>query len=428
MVIPGRRIWCALWLLAAGLEACRAAGSSAALPSKDLDPARFSGTGLAIRCAKLLTLDEEDRVFDPGMIFVQGGKLAYVGKPIEIPKDWELFDAPELWAWPGLVDLHSHIQSPGWADTNDMVKPLNPEFRVRPALDPREQRIAVAPAAGVTTLFGIPGSGTSISGFGTLYKTKTNAEYERMILRDPGGMKVAFNYNPQRHGGDLGSSWCGLSWSVEQLNDRAASLARHESARRTGHDDGALENLKRVHRKELPVLIHCASAEGVAGSVRMWKDRYDTVCVVSHGDWDGHHAAKFMAEREVPLNHGPRLMNFTTLRREEKMLGTAQAFLEAGVPLFSLNTDAPVIPEEEFSLQGAMSARLGADAYQMLRALTIHPAKSFMIGDRVGSLEVGKDADVVLSTGDPLDPRSRVEIVLIDGEVQYSRSENGQVF
>ncbi len=422
MVSPLREVRRGLGLLALGLGSCRA--PLATEPLRAAPPGTPpEDAGIAIRCGKLLTLDPEARIFDPGMLLLRDGKIAYVGKPIEVPGGYRIVDRPESWAWPGLVDLHSHVQSAGWWDTNDMVKPLNPEFRVRAALDPGEERLRVADAAGVTTLFGIPGSGTSISGFGVLYKTKRDAPYERMILRDPGGMKVAFNYNPQRGGGDLGSTWCGLSWNLENLNDRAANLARRE-----GPADPALENLERVHRKELPVLIHCASAEGVAGSVRMWKDRYDTVCVVSHGDWDGHFAARFMAERGVPLNHGPRLMNFTTLRREEKILGTSKAFVDEGVPNFSLNTDAPVIPEEEFFLQGSMSARLGADPYQMLQALTIHPADSFMIGERVGSLEVGKDADVVLSSGDPLDPRSRVELVFIDGEIQYSRCDDGQVF
>ena len=87
-----------------------------------------------------------------------------------------------------------------------------------------------------------------------------------------------------------------------------------------------------------------------------------------------------------------------------------------------------LLAKHELFLQGTISARLGADAYQMLQAVTINPAKSFLIGERVGSLEVGKDADVVLTTGDPLDPRSHVEVVLIDGEVQYSRREDGQIF
>ncbi|MDP6368591.1 MAG: amidohydrolase family protein, partial [Planctomycetota bacterium] len=90
--------------------------------------------------------------------------------------------------------------------------------------------------------------------------------------------------------------------------------------------------------------------------------------------------------------------------------------------------DSPVIPQEEFFVQGAMSARWGADGYAMLRALTIHPAQAFGIEARVGSLEPGKDADIVLRTGDPLDPRSAVDLVLIDGSIEYDRERDGQWF
>ena len=114
--------------------------------------------------------------------------------------------------------------------------------------------------------------------------------------------------------------------------------------------------------------------------------------------------------------------------REGRIVGTSKAYVDAGVPDFSLNTDAPVVPAEEFFLQATVSAHLGAEPYDMLRALTIGPARSFGIDHQVGSLEVGQDADVVLWSGDPLDPRSSVYAVLIDGEVQYQQSHDGQWF
>lgn len=380
--------------------------------------------GMALVVGKLLTLDESDKIFNPGLILMRGGKLEYVGELREVPEGFEVLNCEELWAWPGLVDLHSHIHGSG-RDLNDMVKPLNPELCASSAFDPFEERIEVATAAGVTTLFGIPGSGTSISGFGLVYKTKrSEPSYVNMVVRDPGGMKVAQNFNPQRGAGDVGRTWCGLAFNLEHLNDRVSRLASDDEAEL----DWQLENLARVHRGELPVLIHCASAEGVAAVVRMWKVRYGTDCVVSHGSWDGWMAAGFAAKHGVPVNHGPRTANMLSARREDRVVGGAAEYTAAGVPLFSLNTDAPVIPQEQLFLQGSMSARLGADAYHMLRAVTTNPAQSFQLADRVGSLESGKDADVVLSTGDPLDPRSRVEFVFIDGQLEYSRADDGQIF
>jgi imidazolonepropionase-like amidohydrolase len=403
------------------LAGCRASDSSRRETAGAFEPLAPGEHGLALVVGKLLTMDGEDRVFDPGLVLVRGDKIAYAGALVDVPAGYEELEARELWAWPGMVDLHTHIHCHGWDDLNDMVRPLNPELRARPAIDPTEDRLAHARAAGVTTLFGIPGSGTSTSGFGTLYKPERDAGYEDVVLRDPGGMKIAQNFNPQRGAGDVGSTWCGLAFNLEYLNDRARELAASARA------DWELENLMKVHRRELPVLIHCASAEGVADAIRMWKLRYGADAVVSHGCWDGWRAAGFAAETGTPVNVGPRVENLLAMRREDRFTGIANEYVRAGVELVSLNTDSPVVPEEELFLQGTWSARLGGEPYRMLRALTADPARSFQIGSRVGSLERGKDADLVLSSGDPLDPRARIELVLIDGRVQYSRRAEGPI-
>lgn len=377
---------------------------------------------VAILCGRLFTMADSNAIFDPGMLLIRNGEIEYVGKPVDIPEEYEIMDLGATWVTPGLIDLHSHIQSGDWRDTNDMVMPTNEVFSTRPAIVSSNPNMRRACAAGVTTLFGIPGSGTSISGFGVLYKTKTNASYEEIVLADPGGMKVAQTNNPERNAGDLGATRAGLSWLLEEVNDRAIEV------RDQGIFDPALDNLRRIQSKELPVLIHCAGSDGVASTVRMWRGTYDTRSVLSHGSFDGHHAAAYVAKMGMPVNHGPRTFNMTYGIREGRFVNTSKAYTDAGVPNFSLTTDASVIPQEEFFLQGTMSAHFGSDPYQMLQALTINPAKSFGIEDSVGSLEVGKDADIVIWTGDPLDPRTSVESVIIDGDIQYSRAEDGQWF
>jgi imidazolonepropionase-like amidohydrolase len=158
----------------------------------------------------------------------------------------------------------------------------------------------------------------------------------------------------------------------------------------------------------------------------MWKVEYDTRCVLSHGCFDAHATAPWIVATGAPINAGPREMDYFTTH-DGKITGTVEKYLAAGSKNISLNTDSPVVPQEELFLQGTYSARLGADAYTMLRACTIHPARVFGIDDRVGSLEPGKDADIVIRTGDPLDPRARIELVLIDGAVEYDATQ-GQWF
>lgn len=406
------RVACAAAVL---LAACASSGKR-----PDLDPLPPDGHGYALVCGKVLTVDGDDRIFTPGLILVKEGRIAYVGETRAVPQGYEVIELDTAWATPGMIDLHSHVHTGSWGDINDSVLPLNPQLRASAGLRPSNPNIRRACAGGVTTLFGIPGSGSSLSGFGIVYKTKTHARFDEVVVREPGGMKVAQSYNPER-GQDLGATRAGLGWMLEDLSDRAIGATREK------RDDPGLANLQKVHSKELPMLIHCAGSDGFADAARMWKGKYDTRCVLSHGCFDAHFTAPFVVELGAPVNAGPRTMDFFSTR-DGAITGTVKRYLDAGSKDLSLNTDSPVVPQEELFLQGAMSARLGADGYQMLRACTIHPARVFGLDDRVGSLEVGKDADVVVRSGDPLDPRARVELVLIDGRIEYDRKRDGQWF
>lgn len=376
--------------------------------------------GVALRCGRVLTVDESDNVFGPGLILVKNGRIAYAGPMRDVPAGYAIEDHSDLWAAPGMVELHAHVQG-SRGDINDMVYPVNAELRASAGFIPSNADIRRACAGGVTTLFGIPGSGTSIGGFGIVFKARTNATYDEAVVRDPGGMKVAQSYNPERRAGDLGATRAGLAWILEQYNEEARAMNREGTTR------PALENLQKVHARELPVLIHSAGSDGYPAAARMWQVENGVRAVLSHGCFDAHLTAPWLVDTGVPLNVGPREIDFASTR-DGRITGTAARYLEAGATDLSVCTDSPVVPQEELFLQGAVAARYGADSYTMLRAVTIAPARVFGLGDTVGSLEVGKDADIVLRTGDPLDPRSRVERVYIGGRVEYDRRHDGQWF
>ncbi len=385
-------------------------------------PAQDKPVGTALLCDRVVCVSDDDQVHSPGMLWMRDGRIEYVGAPVAVP-DGYVLEERMGWAVPGMIDLHSHIVSNGWGDINDMVLPVNPDLSVRAGIVPSNDQVRLACSGGVTTVFLIPGSGTSIGGFGVLLKTRTDAGYESAALADPGGMKVAQTHNPERRGGDLGLTRAGLYWNLQRTNREARAAGEREAAGEPA--DARLANLARVLGGELPVLIHCADSDGVGATVRMWRKEFPTRSVLSHGSFDGWQAAAFVAREGMPVNHGPRTFDYT-FSRLGHMQGSAAAYVAAGVPNFSLNTDAPVVPAWEFFLQGTVSARLGADSYTMLRALTLHPARAFGIDDRVGSLEVGKHADLVLWSGNPLDPRSRVERVWIEGHLEYDRLSDGQ--
>ncbi len=418
---------CAFTLFVAACASPRATSTSTSAPAGkrgSIHALAPGEKGLAISCAKLFSMNDAEEIFAPGLIVARGSKIDYVGPLIDVPAGYELLERGTTWCTPGLIDLHSHIQTGSFMDVNDMVLSCNPEFRTSPSIVPANREIQRACAGGVTTLFGIPGSGTNLSGFGVLYKTRCSGTYEQIVLADPGGMKVAQSYNPERRAlsvGDLGYTRAGMAWNLNRLNHMAIAATKR------GEDSLALHNLQRVHTKELPVLIHTAGSDACHTTIEMWGEDYDVRAVLSHGCFDGWKVAEYAARVGIPCNLGPRTFDWFS-SMEGQYIGTPQRYQDAGVQLISVNTDASVMPQEELFLQGTMGARYGADSYLMLKAVTSNTAKSFGLEDRIGILAPGKDADIVLWTGNPLDPRAHVETVWIEGKVEYDRARDGQRF
>jgi imidazolonepropionase-like amidohydrolase len=181
-----------------------------------------------------------------------------------------------------------------------------------------------------------------------------------------------------------------------------------------------LEQLRAVFDKKVPVIIHTAGARDCVATARMFQDVFDLWMILSHGTFDGHWAASALAPRKTPVNLGPRSYDFT---KQGRFQGIADGYFEAGCTDLSINTDAPVIAGEELPLQAAMASRLGLPYEAALRALTIIPARQVGIADRVGSLEPGKDADFIVTAGDPLDPRYPPTQVFIEGALVHRAGE-----
>jgi imidazolonepropionase-like amidohydrolase len=374
---------------------------------------------------------------DDGLIVVSGGKIAAMGPAAQTsaPEGASIVDLSSRWAVPGFIDLHCHIGGGRTGDINDMVLPTNPGLGTRAAVDPDAQELKDAVAGGVTTVLFIPGSGTNMGGFGTLMHTAGGRTIESLVLRYPGAVKVAQAHNPERGAGDLGASRTGMWWNLRRTLDRGRDYDRrwrdYESglSRLKPELDPELDLLRGLFQKKYPVIVHTADARDVMGTVRMFHDEYELWLIVTHGEFGAWKVAHEAGKRGVPCNIGPRIFDFLTPRYdnyENKILGIPSAYYEAGVKRLSLCTDSPVIPQEELQLQGSLAARLGLPRQVALAALTIEPARAVGIDDRAGSLEVGKQADIVFWTGDPLDVRHGVERVLIDGRTVYDATKEAR--
>jgi imidazolonepropionase-like amidohydrolase len=387
---------------------------------------------LAITGGKVVTIARG--VHDGGAVLVAGGKIAQVvprpGADWSPPSGCEVIDARGAWVVPGFIELHSHVGGES-SDLNDMVYPTNPGFRTLETIVPENRQLKLAQAGGVTTALFIPGSGTNMSGFGTLIKT-AGKDLDEMLVRFPGALKIAQGGNPERRGGDLGSTRVGMNWLIRNALAEGKAYTEawddYEAGKRSKPPpvNPRLEHFRGLFHREYPVLVHTQGYHLVHSTVRILHDEMRLRVIIGHGEFDGFELAPEVAARGIHVMAGPREYRFD--ERIGGFRGLAYEWHRGGVRALGVNTDAPVIPPQELVYQAAMAVRFGLTEDAALRGLTIHAAEALGVADRVGSLEAGKDADIVVWTGHPLDPRHSVVLTIVNGKVVYDARKEPQRF
>lgn len=377
--------------------------------------------GIVLDAGVVLPMDAR-RAIHNGRVLVSSGEIQAVGTQSELaaPDGWEHYSYPDGFLFPGSVDPHSHAHTGGWGDINDMVHPVNAELRVLDTVVAWNPLYQDAAAAGVTTVNAIPGSGSNISGAGVLLKLKPGATTAETVFRQPGSVKVAQGYNPER-GADLGASRMGMWWMLRYFLSEARRIAADDSI----EDHPDLAHIAMIEQGHHPYLVHTAGCRDTYGTWRMFGLEAGLPVVVSHATFNGYAVAPVFADHgDVPLNLGPRNFDFS-YNQKARFQGIVEAYESSGCENLSVQTDAPVVPLEELPFQAALAERLGASTWTCLESLNVKPASQMLAGDHFGRIEPGLDADLVIKAGQPLDPSTPVLLVLVDGEVVYD-IRNGQ--
>ena len=393
------------------------------------------GVGLALKAAKILAVPlEGQQVYDRAVVLVRDGKIEAVGTAasIEIPEGYEVRDLGERWLMPGMLDLHAHVG--GTFDINDAVYLANTGLRAKTAAIPSNPALDIALAAGVTTVLFIPGSATNVGGEGLLMKTGPDT-WEGSLVSDPGGMKVAQWGNPERWLFGVGKSF--ENYTIREILRRGAVYgdawkAFDEGAGPEPDKDPQFEIFRFLRNGQAPIAVHTQVHQVVLATIKIIKQELGYDVFIDHGTFDGWRAGGVAAENGVNAILGPRnvsMPNRGTLNwvgdNPERAQGVAAGYYERGHRMIGFNTDSPVIPQEELQLQAAMGARFGLPdtSLETVRGLTIVPAVTVGAGDRLGSIEVGKDADILVIDGHPADPRTTVFEAYIDGALLYDSEE-----
>lgn len=389
---------------------------------------------VAIHAAKVLTAELDGTQFiNDGVVLIADGIIQAVGssKTTPIPAGYDVVDVGDQWLMPGMIDLHSHVG--GTMDINDAVFQVNPGLRVLPAVVPNVGTLNRAVAAGVTTILFIPGSATNIGGQGVLLKTGHDT-YEEMCLRYPGSLKVAQGDNPTRFAYGMRRGL--MNFHIRTTFRRGVAYAKQWEAFEAGTGDKPatdinLDIFRDLRAKTTQISTHTQYYQLVMMSILLIKAEFDFDFYIDHGSFDSYLTGPLAIEHEVPAILGPREVMYPRPPRfdtDGRVEGSAWGFQKEGVKLVGFNTDAPVVPQEELQLQAAMGLRYGmnGDMMEGVRGITIVPAVAAGIADQVGSIEVGKHADLLVITGDPADPRSSIEKVFIDGELLYDTDQEAR--
>lgn len=387
--------------------------------------------GIAILTKKALCVPlEGQQVVNNAVILVRDGKIEAVGpsKSTPIPAGYEVLDVGDRWVMPGMVDLHCHIA--GTFDINDMVYLTNPGLRASTSVVPDNAALRRGVAGGVTSVLFIPGSGTNIGGQGVLLKTALPT-FEEMRIKDPGSMKLAQAGNPERFMGGVARSF--MNYNTRNTFRRGVAYAKRWEAYERGEGerpekDLQFEVFRALMKDKIRVSTHTQIYQVVNMTIQMVAKEMGVPVFIDHGTFDGWRAADLAQEAGVNAILGPRSIDVPTYSfirwsgsNPERIQGVAAGYQSMGHKMIGFNTDSPVIPQEELQLQAGVGVRYGFDDSNLeaVRGLTIVPATTSRIGHLVGSIEVGKDADLLIITGHPADPRSSVETVFIEGRKVY---------
>ncbi|MGB3257185.1 MAG: amidohydrolase [Ornithinimicrobium sp.] len=370
-----------------------------------------------------------------GTVVIEGSRILALGPDVPVPSGAEVVDAQGAWLLPGLVDAHVHLgvseEGEGWAgeDTNEMTDPVMAAARALDAINPLEKGFDDALSGGITSVNVNPGSGNPIGGLAVAIKTY-GRYVDEMVLRSPSGVKSALGENPKRVYGEqtkTPSTRLGVALTLRRAFTAArahqAMLARSEQDTEAAPVAGNLvhEALIMVLERQIPWRQHCHRADDIATAIRIAEEfGYDLV--LDHGT-EGYLLADLLAAKGIPVLYGPMIVSRSKVEVRQRSAKAPGIMDRAGVAV-SIITDHPVVPIEFLVTQAALAHKEGMHRQAALRAITINPATVMGVADRVGSLEPGKDADVVLWSGDPFDFASRAQRVWINGQEIYTYDDD----
>ncbi|MCP4452890.1 MAG: amidohydrolase family protein [Planctomycetes bacterium] len=359
---------------------------------------------LVIRAHRVWTMAQD--VIEDGMVIIRKGKIEAVGQDLTIPEDAKILDMPQGHVMPGLIDAHTHLglASDPLAEMDEAVFAASADTQVLDAFDPAAKGFQEALRAGVTCGLIAPGNRNPIAGQTAVVKFCGGTQGAWLLKRDA-GLKFSMTDDTLQYD-RRPTSWPGLITFIKEQLDRARQFEGESF-------DPQASALKRVLEKEVPVFVAAHTPEEVRAALDLIKayELDGRIIGARHGD----EAAGPLAEQGVPVVVAPvvRLIKDKDLKRAGQLAA-------AGVTL-AFASDAPATAPSDLRTSAIYAVKFGMDRDLALKGLTLHSAQMLGVADRVGSIETGKDADLVILKGDPMALTSGVQVVIVNGKIVFQR-------
>ncbi len=372
---------------------------------------------LAIKGGRILTMAKAGLLVNATVI-LDGESIIEVGENIAIPDDCDIYDATGKYLVPGFIDGHTHIgleeeiyRIEG-SDVNEISDPIAPQLRALDGINFWDLAFEDALKGGVTRSLSMPGSANIVGGQAVFLKHLAQRPSD-MVYKNPWGLKAALGENPKRVYAEQKKSPVTRMANASLLREALYIAARNTDKEDVkGTDAYQQEALQKVLKKEMPLLVHVHRADDILTALRI-KDEFDINMIIQHGT-EAVKVADELLKRDVPVFLGPLLINRAKVEMKEVSFRTALLLAERGVK-FGLITDHPVVPIEHLRVCAAIAVREGLDEDTALKAISLWPAEILNVSQDLGSISRGKKADIVIYSGHPLEFRSRVERVIVDG-------------
>lgn len=374
-----------------------------------------------------------------GFVYVEGDKINRTGNMRELPKDLAdrhrqekqpVLDVHGAWVLPGLIDAHCHvgITEEKWGmvedDCNEVTSPLTPYLRAIDAVNPMDPAFHDAIIAGITSLMTGPGS-SNVAGGQSLFMKVHGRCIDQMVVKAPAAMKIAFGENPKMNYGNKDKSPYSRMAVAGLLREELWKAARYMEKKDRGDisfedEDFRMESWIPVLRGEIPVKAHVHRADDILTAIRIAKE-FNIKMTLDHCT-EGHLVADEIAESGFPVIAGPGLASRSKIEVKNMSFKTAGILEKAGIKT-AVMTDHPVSLIRYLPLCAGLCVKQGLSMEGGLRAITINAAQICGVADRTGSLEAGKDADIAIFTGNPMEVFTKTLYTIVNGEIVYSMED-----